>query len=431
MACASTLHRQTLDLNVMAHPSVKHYLERFANQYSPLAKLINHPDPQLGVEHTPAEIAQQPHLWRQTIRIVREQAPALRRFLEDAHLFDRADTAHVILTGAGTSDYVGLSLADLFRVNFRTPSINWSTTRITASPDTYINAHHRYLILHFARSGNSPESCAVLRMGLRDYPDTTRHIVVTCNREGELAKMAFENTDKVFAILLPEESNDKGLAMTSSYSSMVIAGQAIANIDTLDTYTDMVERMACSAEYFMDTHAQTIFDLADPTMARAFYLGNRDLLGAANESALKVQELTMGKLIAKAEDTLTFRHGPISAVDTNTMVCFFLSEDNLTLRYELDVLNQYESAFNQLGVTSVAVGSNHREKVGDSSAHFLPYDPDHQWNIPSLYQVNLAVLFGQLFGMFASYRREINVDNPAQGKALYSRIVQGVRLHER
>lgn len=416
---------------MMAHSTVKQYLGRFADQHSPLAKLINHPEPHLGVEHTPAEIAQQPHLWRQTIGLVRNLAPDLRRFLQEAHLYDRSDAAHVILTGAGTSDYVGLSLADLFRVKFRTPSINWSTTRITASPDMYIQPYHRYLVVHFARSGNSPESCAVLRMALRDFPDTTRHIVVTCNRDGELAKMAFGHPDKVFLILLPEESNDKGLAMTSSYSSMIIAGQAIANIDNLDEYADMVERMASSAEYFLDTHSQEIFDLADPAMARAFYLGNRDLLGAANESALKVQELTMGKLIAKAEDTLTFRHGPISAVDTNTMVCFFLSEDNLTLRYELDVLTQYEAAFSQLGVTSVAVGSNHREKVGVSTVHFLPYDPDHRWNIPSLYQVNLAVLFGQLFGMFASYRRKINVDNPAQGKALYSRIVQGVRLHQR
>lgn len=411
--------------------TVQEYLKRFAGLHTPLADMVNHPDPEKGLEFTPSEIAQQPFLWRQTAELVRDQAPAIQEFLKEAQLFNTKDRCHIILTGAGTSDYVGLSLADLFRVKFKTPSINWSTTRITASPDDYINTHHNYLILHFARSGNSPESCAVLKLALEHYPETTRHIVISCNRDGELAKLAYQNSDRVYVLILPDASNDRGLAMTSSYSSMVIAGQAVANIQDIDRYVDLVERMARCAEEFMDRYSEEIFTLADPTMLRAFYLGNRDLLGAANESALKVQELTMGKLIAKAEDTLTFRHGPISAVDETTMVCFFLSEDNLTLRYEMDVLNQYEAAFNQLGVTSVVIGSNHKRDSSNKSAHYLSYDPDHIWNIPSLYQVNLAVLFGQLFGLFASSRRNINVDNPALGKALYSRIVQGVRLHER
>lgn len=412
-------------------PSVKEYLKRFSDQDSPLARMVNQPESGPGLVYTPSEIAQQPLLWRQTVELVRNQSTELFAFLSKARIFAETHRSHIILTGAGTSDYVGLSLADLFRTRFKTPSINWSTTRITASPEDYLNTHHHYLIFHFARSGNSPESGAVLKLALQDYPDNTLHVVVTCNKDGELARIARLNPDNVYLILLPDDSNDRGLAMTSSYSSMVIVGQAIANITNIDSYVDLVERMAQCAEHFMDTQAEAIFKLADPSMNRAFYLGNRDLLGAANESALKVQELTMGKLIAKAEDTLTFRHGPISAVDGKTMVCFFLSEDNLTLRYELDVLNQYESAFNQLGVISVVVGSNHKKNSGNQTAHFLSYDPDHIWKIPSLYQVNLAVLFGQLFGLFSSSRRKINVDNPAKDKALYSRIVQGVRLHER
>lgn len=411
--------------------SVQEYLKRFEGRHSPLAAMVNKPESSKGLEFTPSEIAQQPYLWRQTAKLVHDQAPALSAFLNKARMFSDTQRSHIILTGAGTSDYVGLSLADLFRIKFKTPSINWSTARITASPDDYLNTHHHYLIVHFARSGNSPESAAVLRLALNDYPDNTLHVVITCNRNGELANIARQNPDKAYLLLLPDESNDRGLAMTSSFSSMVIAGQAIANISDIDTYVTLVDRMAGSAEHFIDTYAEEIFTLADPTITRAFYLGNRDLLGAANESALKVQELTMGKLIAKAEDTLTFRHGPISAVDSKTLVCFFLSEDNLTLRYEVDVLNQYEDAFEQLGVVSVVVGSNHKSNTQNQTAHYLSYDPDHSWNIPSLYQVNLAVLFGQLFGLFASTRRNINVDNPAAEKALYSRIVQGVRLHER
>lgn len=410
--------------------AVNNYLNRYQEHDHVLARLVIDPQPALGLVHTPREIAQQPHTWRETAKIMASHRGPLSGFLEMSGLFDTVNRAHIILTGAGTSDYVGLSLTDLLRLRFKTASNNWATTRITASPDDYITKDHRYIVVHFARSGNSPESRAVLELALNRYPVSTRHIVITCNKDGVLATQGRENSDKVYTIILPEESNDEALAMTSSFSSMVVAGQALAHLDKFDLFQNLIDRIASSAEYFVDRYADDIYDLADPEIKRAFYLGNKDLLGAAAESALKVQELTMGKLIAKAEDTLTFRHGPISAVDSDTMVCFFLSEDNFTRRYEVDVLKQYSSAFSELGARSVVVGSNHSDDFKSTSARYFSYDPDRIWRIPPHYQVNLAVLFGQLFGMSASTRMGINVDNPSIDKALYSRIVQGVRLYE-
>lgn len=413
------------------HSDVKTYLKRYESKVHQLALMINDPDPEAGTVYTPSEIAQQPLLWRKTVKSFKEKATDLKIFLRKTGLFNDIDRPHIILTGAGTSDYVGLSLADLFRTTFKTPSNNWATTRITASPEDYLSHHHKYLIVHFARSGNSPESRAVLELALKDYVDNTFHIVITCNPEGELAKTALLNPDKVYLILLPEESNDKGLAMTSSFSTMVTAGQCLANLDNIDSFESLIENVAESAEYFIDEYADTIFQLADPSVNRAFYLGNKDLLGAANESALKVQELTVGHLIAKAEDTLTFRHGPISAVDANTLVCFFLSEDPFTFRYELDVVEQYYLAFEEIGAKSVIVGSGNLMDSYSLPIHKFTYDPDGKWKIPYHYQVNIAVLFGQIFGLFASFRRNINIDNPAKQNGLYSRIVQGVRVYQR
>ena len=410
---------------------VKSYLKRYESKVHQLALMINNPNAELGTEFTPAEIAQQPMLWRKTVRSIKEKAKDLKAFLHKSGLFNENDRSHIILTGAGTSDYVGLSLADLFRTTFKTPSNNWATTRITASPEDYLSHHHNYLIVHFARSGNSPESRAVLEMALKNYVDNTYHIVITCNPDGELAKTALLNPDKVFLILLPEESNDKGLAMTSSFSAMITAGQCLANLDNIETFDTLIENIAESAEYFIDEYADAIFNLADPSIKRAFYLGNKDLLGAANESALKVQELTVGHLIAKAEDTLTFRHGPISAVDANTLVCFFLSEDPFTIRYELDVVEQYHLAFEEIGAKSVILGSGNLMDSYSLPLHKFMYDPARKWNIPYHYQVNIAVLFGQIFGLFAAYRRKINIDNPAKQNGLYSRIVQGVRLYQK
>lgn len=391
--------------------------------------MICNPSPEAGLVHTPSEIAQQPHLWRWTSRYMAEQAGELRLFLQQSGLMSDNSKPAVIFTGAGTSDFVGQSLADLYRVAFHTCAENWPTTRITANPGDFFNDKQHYVLIHFARSGNSPESRAVLEMALKKYPENIYHIVITCNQDGELAKISRENAEKVYLLSLHPDSNDKGLAMTSSFSSMVVAGQAIAHLNAINSFVKIIDNIALSAEYFFDTSADEVFDLANPGIERAFFLGNKDLLGAATESALKVQELTAGHLLAKSDDTLGFRHGPISAVDSDSLVCFFLSEDPLTKRYEFDVIKQYNKAFCDMGAKTVVVGANNKQLLNGLDITFLSYDPEDKWRIPVYHQVNIAVLFGQLFGMFQASRRGINVDDPSTEKATYNRVVQGVQIY--
>lgn len=406
------------------------YLDEVGRQSHALARMVRNPEPENGLVYTPREIAQQPFLWRHTARQMKEHAPALKQFLEEAGLYDAADRSHVILTGAGTSDYVGLSVADLLRVHFRLPCSNWPTTRITAAPYAFFMKELRYVMLHCARSGNSPESSAVLDLALTHYPEKTRHVVITCNPEGRLARQAQALPEAIYPLVLHSACNDLGLAMTSSFSNMVVAGQAMAHLDDMDTFIDLIDRTAEAGELFIETYADDILQLASPELERVFYLGNNDLFGAATESALKVQELTVGEVTAKGEDTLAFRHGPISAVDERTMVCFFLSEDAYTRRYEADVLQQYQKAFRSMGVRTIVVAPRRPDVDLADGITVLTYDPEGAWGIPPFYQANLAVLFGQLFALFASYRRNLNVDDPSVQKALYSRTVQGVRLYE-
>ncbi|MDG5766289.1 SIS domain-containing protein [Balneolales bacterium ANBcel1] len=408
----------------------KNYLNRYANKQHQLARIINNPDPEKGLVHTPVEIAQQPFLWRHTAHLIKEQSANIKAFLTDAGLFSTTCRPHIVFTGAGTSDFVGQSLVDLFRSKFQTNASHWATPRITANPDDYFERNHNYILIHFARSGNSPESKAVLNLVLSKYPDNVRHIIITCNQNGEISRIAHSHSGNVYMIVLHEDSNDKGLAMTSSFSSMVVAGQSIAHIDEMDRFLETVDRIASAAELFIDSHTDSIYNLADPVIERAFFLGNKDLLGAATESALKVQELTAGQLLSKNDDSMSFRHGPISAVDSSSIICFYLSEDPLTQRYEVDVIKQYEGIFHEMGAKTIVVGSNHQQLFTQTNVQYYSYDPNSKWRIEKYFQVNLAVLFAQLFGMFQAVRRGINVDDPSAHKPTYNRVVQGVKLYD-
>ena len=96
------------------------------------------------------------------------------------------------------------------------------------------------MFIHFARSGNSPESVAVLDLALKYFPDQMGHVVITCNREGKLAQMAGNYPEQVYLIVLPDTSNDQALAITSSFIPMVLTAQALAYLESFDTFQPMV-----------------------------------------------------------------------------------------------------------------------------------------------------------------------------------------------
>jgi len=173
----------------------------------------------------------------------------------------------------------------------------------------------------------------------------------------------------------------------------------------------------------MARYTTMLSQLASQPWERAFFPGNADLLGAARESALKVQEMTAGKIVAYGEDLLTFRHGPISAVNNHSLVCMYLSSHAYTRRYELDFIEQYYREFEKLGVRLVVVSP--KEITLPRNIPTIVYSQP----IQSLHQINVAVLVGQILALYAAYHRGIDVDNPAMHKKLYSRTVQGVRIY--
>lgn len=408
---------------------VDKYLEEHARQEHELARWIRDPNPVDGTVHTPREIAQQPLLWRYTADQIREEAADLRAFLQEAGVYGGERRPTVVFAGAGSSDYVGMSVVDLLRMRLNTHVVNWPTTRITSSPDTLLRSDRRYLMVHISRSGSSPESLAALELGMQLPTDQMRHLVITCNPDGELARLAGEYPGSVYTMVLNEAAHDKGLAMTSSFSCMVTAAQALGYLGEMDMFCEVVEQLAQAGEYLLREYTDTVFSLAEKQTKRVFYLGNNDLLGAAVESALKVQELTGGQVVAKGEDTLAFRHGPISAVNEQSLCCFFLSNSSHTRSYELDVVRQYQDAFAEVG-SRVVLFSNQRPQTKlHEKVLSITYSPDNQWDVPFLMQANLAVLFGQLFSVATASKHGSNIDDPSIDNAFYHRVVQGVRIH--
>jgi tagatose-6-phosphate ketose/aldose isomerase len=278
-----------------------------------------------------------------------------------------------------------------------------------------------YLWISFSRSGDSSEGVAVLETALSDYPEI-KHLIVTCNEEGKMAR-AFNDRNSVFTIVLDDDVNDRGLAMTSSFSNMVIVAQALAHCRGLLSYGHIVERLAASTTALLPNAANICEGLVQSGFSKVCFLGTGPLKGAAVESGLKVLELTSGRIATLAESFLGLRHGPMSAIDGDTLVVAFFSADARRRQYEMDLIQEIWDK----GLTSklLAIEPNAQENLSIAPENTVLLGLR---NVSDLYLPPLAVIVGQLLGLFASLKQGLRPDDPSPRGAI-GRVVEHVKIH--
>ena len=171
-----------------------------------------------GAFWTAREIAQQPASWLRTQELLRAHAKQIAGFLDP--LLAKQDL-RIILTGAGSSAFIGECLEPLLlnRLHRRVEAI--ATTDLLSGPLQYFQRDVPTLLVSFGRSGSSPESIAAVELSetlLREC----HQLVFTCNEQGTLYRRCREAPNSL-AILLPPETHDQSFAMTSSFTSMMLA----------------------------------------------------------------------------------------------------------------------------------------------------------------------------------------------------------------
>lgn len=381
-----------------------------------LSTLLGSPD-QRGADHTAREIAQQPLTWSGTLSLCRRQQGELRQFLSGAQ-------GPVLLVGAGTSDFVGRCLERLLERRWRRLVRAVASTELLTNMDDWIRTDEPALCISFSRSGDSSEGVAVIHEMVHRF-EKVAHLVITCNATGAMARLAQGKT-QLYALVLDPKTNDRGLAMTSSFSNMVVAGQALAYIDDLDGYTAKLERLTASAESLLPSAADAAAKLAKNGFTRVCFLGSGALMATAAESALKVQELTAGRIFTMSQSFLGLRHGPLSFIDRQTLVVAYLASNALTRAYETDLLDDLRGK--KLGATVAATGFGLTRAVTDIVDVALELGGNAQNAPPDAMRPPLDVIFGQLLGLFFSLEAGLAPDTPSPSGAI-SRVVSHVRIH--
>ena len=368
---------------------------------------------QRGGAWTAREIAQQPEVWQEVAALVSRERAALDAFLPP---LVANPALRVVLTGAGTSAYIGDCLAPALsaRLGRRVEAI--ATTELLSGPNLRLPSDGPTLLVSFARSGNSPESVAAVELAEQLLAGRVFHLVITCNPQGALAARAQRQPNSRL-LLMPEAAHDRGFAMTSSFSAMFLAGALAFGL----VEDEVPQRLASAAAELLPQATALAGRLVGQGFERVVYLGSNELRGLASEAALKLLELTDGRIVAVSDSSLGFRHGPKTILNGRTLVVLMLSNGPYARAYDLDLLRELAREQRAGGILALA---GRDDGIGGVPSLIMP----GMRNASDLELAPLYVLFAQGFALLQSLALGLAPDRPDPAGTV-NRVVQGVTIH--
>jgi tagatose-6-phosphate ketose/aldose isomerase len=366
-----------------------------------------------NMEYTIKEISSQKEVWKSVYNKIKLRKDEIQTFLGR---FDK-DT-RIIFTGAGSSGFIGDSLAPIIRKEFTFTDVeSVHTTDIVGTPEQYLIKDKRTVLVSFGRSGNSPESTAAIDIA-NSLVDDIYHIIISCNLNGGLSQRINDRTLN----LVFEELSNESFAMTSSVTGMMLAACSIFTIEK-----DLTNEIKCISSYAKDiieNKYKAIGGAFKTNVNRLVVLGAGNLFGAARESALKSIELTAGKVMTRYDSPMGFRHGPKAMLDENTLILLFVSNNDYTRKYDIDMLKE-------LSVSPkyklIAVSDKYYKSIEECSDLYFYNSTDYE--LGEAFTPYTAILIAQILALFASVKLECTPDNPFPNGEV-NRVVQGVIIHK-
>jgi tagatose-6-phosphate ketose/aldose isomerase len=368
----------------------------------------------LGYFHTLREICQQPWTWPRTCDRMIASREALR--------VDMAGIRSLALTGSGSSEYAAECVCPPLRneLGISTESISGGALLMYGGKS--LPKQRPGLLVSLARSGDSPESSGAVELILETEPEF-RHVVVTCNEQGSLAR-AWLAHQKVQVITLPPETHDKSLVMTSSFTNLLLAARFLGMLERPDGYRELCERLSRITQELIRSNFDILAKIAAADFRRAVFLGSGSRFAGAREAALKMLELTSGRVATLCETYLGFRHGPMSFVQDDTLIVCNLSCDSTIRAYELDLLHELDRK--KLGLFKVIVGENIPDSAvreGDEVIECRGLTEPGDGETPVVY-----VVVAQLLAFFRCLEEGLQPDSPSEG-GIINRVVGKFPLH--
>ncbi len=366
------------------------------------------------------EIWQQPQLWPETAQRVVAASKDWGDFVNSAQA--------ILLTGSGSSYFVGKCIATALQESTSVPVTALESGEILMLGDGALPPARPLLVVSFARSGDSPESWGLVQHLLDEEPGIN-HLLITCNPNGRLARMWGERgTDRdprVKVLVMDERCCDRSLVMTSSFTSMAVAGLGLAFPGpAANHYLETVEALAASVANLLANLLGPIEEFPLEKVERMIAVGSGALHGAALEVSLKMLEMSDGRVLTRSEGCLGLRHGPMCALHSRSLLFLPLSSHPLRRAYQMDLLKEVDRK--RLGGWKVVVGGDIPADV--LSPGDLALEMAGLAGLGDEWVAIASVVVGQLLAFLRCRVEGLRPDEPAVSDSI-TRVVGNFTLH--
>lgn len=256
------------------------------------------------------EIMSQPERWREALELLEASYTTIRT------AWDQNQYERVLLTGCGSTYYLGVIGASLFKAQMDIDAAAYTASELMLYPEAYLKSNKRTLLICLSRSSETRETVEAARL-FKKYGNG--HVVVITNHsENPLAQEA----DFLLQI---DSAREESRVQTRSFSSMAITLHALIQKLVAPDKENKLDQLPEIVERLLSDYAQTAKEWGSIASIRQFiFLGSGALYGVAAEAMLKTAELS--RLPCTIYHTLEVLHGPRYTVNHNTMVIALVNE---------------------------------------------------------------------------------------------------------
>lgn len=352
--------------------------------------------------HTLEEIKQQPKLWEKLFYMMKEKKNEIKNFLDP--ILD-GNLSRIILVGSGASAYVGDTLSPYLSELLNVPVTSIPAAEILNNPYSYLRNLRNTLVIFYSRSGNTPElkdACTISNNLLKD----SNFILITSNNESTIYK-SYKNKPNFFTLVLPKECNDKGLAMTSSFSCMILSSIFLFNIDNLEKEKLYLEQSIENAKYILNSTWSDMLNIVRRNATRVLYVGSSELKGVSNYSALNTIKLTNGRVYSFSNSTSDINNSIKPFITKDTIVFLLKSVNNPNHDYNYDFLQDLKNHSANPFVVVISENSSYLELC--NKCFYVNFKESL---LPNIYLSLTYSIYGQIFSYMYSLHLGLSADNP-------------------
>jgi glucosamine--fructose-6-phosphate aminotransferase (isomerizing) len=238
-----------------------------------------------------------------TETVIRDQFPYWHAAL--AMPVPRLAAGTIVVVGCGTSYYLAQSLACAYNAHgqraIAVPGAEWARR-----PESYLADMRDILVLGLSRSGTTTETVQAIEVSrARGWPT----FAVSCVADVAILQAAERGQ------YVPTDPRE-GIVMSVSASLMLLVGLRLVGVAVAGDVVAVAER--------------ALAGVAGAVLAgrsHFVYLGAGANYGIATEGSLKLQEMSLS--YSQSFHPMEYRHGPVSLIDSRSLVVMIYSPDTL------------------------------------------------------------------------------------------------------